>query len=107
MARVSSVVPVQGGLSRPPPVPPPPPHLVHQRLLPPLRHHAGQDLPRSLFHLRPLLRMLYDVYIMQDLTRDLLIKIGENPDREGLANTPQRVEKRIRFLPSACRPDPR
>ena len=51
--------------------------------------------------------MLYDVSIMQDLTRDLLIKIGENPDREGLVKTPERFEKAIRFLTSGYHQDPR
>ena len=51
--------------------------------------------------------MLYDVSIMQDLTRDLLIKMGENPDREGLVNTPERFEKAIRFLTSGYHQDPR
>ncbi|MFT5125983.1 MAG: GTP cyclohydrolase I [Kiritimatiellia bacterium] len=35
---------------------------------------------------------------MQDIIRELLIKIGENPDREGLQRTPQRVEKAWEFL---------
>src|SRR3979409_2274157 len=30
---------------------------------------------------------------MQDLIRQLLAEIGEHPDREGLLNTPKRVEK--------------
>ena len=51
--------------------------------------------------------MLYDVSIMQDLTRDLLIKMGENPDREGLVKTPERFEKAIRFLTSGYHQDPR
>jgi GTP cyclohydrolase I len=51
--------------------------------------------------------MLYDVSIMQELTRDLLIKIGEDPEREGLKNTPERFEKAIRFLTSGYRQDPR
>ena len=37
---------------------------------------------------------------MQDLIRQLLAELGENPDREGLARTPQRVEKALRFLTS-------
>jgi GTP cyclohydrolase IA len=37
---------------------------------------------------------------MQDLIRQLLTELGEDPDREGLARTPQRVEKAMRFLVS-------
>jgi GTP cyclohydrolase I len=37
---------------------------------------------------------------MQDLVRNLLVHLGENPDREGLVNTPQRVEQSLRFLTS-------
>ena len=51
--------------------------------------------------------MLYDVSIMQDLIRDLLAKIGEDPDREGLAKTPERFDKALRFLTSGYRQDPR
>ena len=35
---------------------------------------------------------------MQDLVRDLLIKIGEDPTREGLVKTPERVERSFKFL---------
>ena len=35
---------------------------------------------------------------MQDLIRQLLAELGEDPSREGLANTPKRVEKALRFL---------
>src|SRR5688572_15768293 len=37
---------------------------------------------------------------MQDLIRQLLGQLGEDPDREGLARTPRRVEKAMRFLTS-------
>jgi GTP cyclohydrolase I len=37
---------------------------------------------------------------MQDLIRQLLVEVGENPDREGLQRTPERVEKALRFLTS-------
>ena len=37
---------------------------------------------------------------MQDLVRRLLAELGEDPDREGLARTPTRVEKALRFLTS-------
>ena len=35
---------------------------------------------------------------MQEIIRELLVKIGENPEREGLLRTPQRVEKTWEFL---------
>src|SRR5918911_1137234 len=37
---------------------------------------------------------------MQNLIRELLAEIGEDPDREGLLDTPKRVEKAYRFLTS-------
>ena len=40
---------------------------------------------------------------MQDLIRQLLSELGENPDREGLIQTPLRVEKALRFLTSGYR----
>ena len=35
---------------------------------------------------------------MQELVRELLVKIGEDPQREGLIKTPERVERSMRFL---------
>src|SRR5229473_3124346 len=37
---------------------------------------------------------------MQDLIRQLLTDLGEDPDREGLLRTPRRVEKALTFLTS-------
>ena len=37
---------------------------------------------------------------MQAAVRTLLLGIGENPDREGLRNTPKRVVKALKFLTS-------
>jgi GTP cyclohydrolase IA len=37
---------------------------------------------------------------MQDIIRQLLSALGEDPAREGLADTPKRVEKALRFLTS-------
>jgi GTP cyclohydrolase IA len=37
---------------------------------------------------------------MQDLIRQLLTDLGEDPSREGLARTPARVEKSLKFLTS-------
>ncbi len=42
---------------------------------------------------------------MQELIRTLLAELGENPDREGLLNTPKRVEKALTFLTSGYRAD--
>ncbi len=37
---------------------------------------------------------------MQDLIRQLLVELREDPTREGLVRTPQRVEKALKFLTS-------
>src|SRR6187399_2468852 len=37
---------------------------------------------------------------MQDAIRQLLAELGEDPEREGLLDTPRRVEKSLRFLTS-------
>jgi len=37
---------------------------------------------------------------MQDLIRRLLTELGEDPSRDGLLNTPKRVEKAFKFLTS-------
>ena len=42
---------------------------------------------------------------MQDLITRLLVELGEDPDREGLARTPQRVERALRFLTSGYTAD--
>jgi GTP cyclohydrolase I len=42
---------------------------------------------------------------MKDIIRQLLAEIGEDPSREGLLNTPKRVEKALRFLTSGYKAD--
>ena len=37
---------------------------------------------------------------MQEIIRQLLTALGENPAREGLVNTPKRIENALRFLTS-------
>ena len=40
---------------------------------------------------------------MHELIRQLLVELGEDPDREGLVRTPLRVEKALRFLTGGYR----
>src|SRR5919108_5400898 len=42
---------------------------------------------------------------MQEIIRQLLAELGEDPTREGLRNTPTRVEKALRFLTSGYSAD--
>jgi len=42
---------------------------------------------------------------MQKLIRQLLAELGEDPSREGLLNTPERVEKAFKFLTSGYSAD--
>ena len=39
------------------------------------------------------------------LIRDLLLRLGEDPDREGLVRTPERVERSLQFLTQGYRED--
>src|SRR5688572_17407431 len=42
---------------------------------------------------------------MQEIIRQLLAELGEDPSREGLLDTPKRVEKSFRFLTSGYAAD--
>ena len=42
---------------------------------------------------------------MQEIIRQLLAELGEDPSREGLLDTPQRVERALRFLTSGYAAD--
>ena len=44
--------------------------------------------------------------MLKELYKNLLLEIGENPDREGLAKTPERMERSMRFLTSGYHMDP-
>ena len=44
---------------------------------------------------------------MQDAVRTLLSGLGEDPDREGLDKTPERMEKALRFLTKGNHEDPK
>ena len=43
----------------------------------------------------------------QDAVRTMLASLGEDPDREGLDKTPERVEKALRFLTKGYGEDPK
>ena len=42
---------------------------------------------------------------MDDLIKEMLIRLGEDPKREGLAHTPERVSKAFRFLTKGYQDD--
>jgi GTP cyclohydrolase IA len=42
----------------------------------------------------------------EDLVREMLVRLGEQPQREGLNNTPQRVRKAMQFLTKGYNEDP-
>lgn len=44
---------------------------------------------------------------MDKLIRELLVKLGEDPEREGLLKTPERVEESLKFLTEGYRQDPK
>jgi GTP cyclohydrolase IA len=41
-----------------------------------------------------------------DLVREMIVRLGEDPDREGLSRTPERVEKAMHFLVKGYKDDP-
>jgi GTP cyclohydrolase I len=45
-------------------------------------------------------------FTTQEIYREIISRLGENPDREGLAATPQRVEKAMSFLTKGYQEDP-
>jgi GTP cyclohydrolase IA len=42
----------------------------------------------------------------EELVREMIVRLGEDPDREGLASTPARVEKAMQFLVKGYKDDP-
>jgi GTP cyclohydrolase I len=47
----------------------------------------------------------HDEESLAPLFREVLSRLGENPDRDGLARTPERMDKALRFLTSGYRTD--
>jgi GTP cyclohydrolase I len=48
---------------------------------------------------------ILDAVSTQDLYRELLVRLGEDPSRDGLLRTPERIEKAIAFLTKGYRMD--
>jgi GTP cyclohydrolase I len=42
----------------------------------------------------------------EDLIREMLVRLGEEPTREGLASTPERVHKALKYLTKGYKEDP-
>ncbi len=42
----------------------------------------------------------------EDLVREMIVRLGEDPEREGLQRTPARVQKALQFLTKGYRDDP-
>jgi GTP cyclohydrolase IA len=42
----------------------------------------------------------------EELVREMIVRLGEDPDREGLSRTPERVEKAMQFLVKGYKDDP-
>jgi GTP cyclohydrolase I len=42
----------------------------------------------------------------EELVREMIVRLGEDPDREGLSRTPARVEKAMHFLVKGYKEDP-
>jgi GTP cyclohydrolase IA len=43
---------------------------------------------------------------LQDLIREMLVRLGEDPERDGLQNTPERMERSMQYLTRGYREDP-
>jgi GTP cyclohydrolase IA len=43
---------------------------------------------------------------LQDLMREMLVRLGEDPERDGLRDTPERMERSIQYLTKGYQEDP-
>ncbi len=43
---------------------------------------------------------------LQDLTREMLVRLGEDPERDGLRRTPERMERSLQYLTKGYGEDP-
>ena len=57
------------------------------------------------------MKKIYEPYPLaeastQELLRELLVRLGEDPDRDGLVRTPERMQKSLEFLTKGYQQDP-
>jgi len=43
---------------------------------------------------------------LKELTKEMLVRLGENPERDGLLGTPERMERSMRYLTKGYEEDP-
>ena len=43
---------------------------------------------------------------LQDLVREMLVRLGEDPDRDGLLHTPDRIERSMQYLTQGYQENP-
>ena len=43
---------------------------------------------------------------LQDLMREMLVRLGEDPERDGLRNTPERMERSMQYLTKGYQENP-
>jgi len=43
---------------------------------------------------------------LQEVMREILVRLGEDPEREGLRDTPERMERSMQYLPKGYQQDP-
>lgn len=43
---------------------------------------------------------------LQELLREMLVRLGQDPERDGLRDTPERMERSVLYLTKGYREDP-
>lgn len=43
---------------------------------------------------------------LQELTREMLVRLGEDPERDGLRQTPERMERSMQYLTKGYQENP-
>src|SRR5450755_4055017 len=67
----------------------------------PKRHHKSQIMKTPATQPATLTSATYE-----ELVREMIVRLGEDPDREGLSRTPERVAKAMQFLVKGYKEDP-